>query len=101
MVPPIPQAAWAAPSSTGTLAGSFVPQSNKIYNLANGGDYSLQSADISNTTFVLSSGSATLRVPANQTVKINDYENGCSPISLGGSAHLTLVVDGKLEVTGG
>ncbi|MCI8337046.1 MAG: hypothetical protein HFI72_07830, partial [Peptococcaceae bacterium] len=101
MVPPIPQAAWAAPSSTGELAESFAPQSNKIYNLANGGDYSLQSADISNTTFVLSSGSATLRVPAGQTVKINDYENGCSPISLGGSAQLTLVVDGRLEVTGG
>ncbi|MCI8336938.1 MAG: hypothetical protein HFI72_07275 [Peptococcaceae bacterium] len=101
MVPPIPQAAWAAPSSTGTLAGSFAPQSNKIYNLANGGDYSLQSADISNTTFVLSSGSATLRVPANQTVKIDDYENGCSPISLGGNGKLTLIVDGTLVVTGG
>ncbi|MCI8336909.1 MAG: hypothetical protein HFI72_07130, partial [Peptococcaceae bacterium] len=34
MVPPIPQAAWAAPSSTGELAESFAPQSNKIYNLA-------------------------------------------------------------------
>ncbi|MCI8336819.1 MAG: hypothetical protein HFI72_06660 [Peptococcaceae bacterium] len=101
MVPPIPQAAWAAPSSTGTLAGSFAPQSNKIYNLANGGDYSLQSADISNTTFVLSSGSATLRVPANQTVKINDAGSGCSPISLLGNANLRLVVDGTLEVTGG
>ncbi|MCI8336380.1 MAG: hypothetical protein HFI72_04410 [Peptococcaceae bacterium] len=101
MVPPIPQAAWAAPSSTGTLAGSFAPQSNKIYPLANGGDYSLQSADISSTAFVLSSGSATLRVPAGQTVKINDAGSGCSPISLSGSGKLTLIVDGTLVVTGG
>ncbi|MCI8336001.1 MAG: hypothetical protein HFI72_02365 [Peptococcaceae bacterium] len=103
MVPPIPQAAWAAPSSTNSApALSLALASNVKYQLENGKTYTLSNASVSNTVIEVASGrTATVVVPKNVTVTIDDYNNGCSPISLLGSGKLTLVVDGTLTVTGG
>ncbi|MCI8336418.1 MAG: hypothetical protein HFI72_04600 [Peptococcaceae bacterium] len=103
MVPPIPQAAWAAPSSTNSAPVlSLALGSNVKYQLENGKTYTLSNASVTNTVIEVPSGrTATVVVPKNVAVTINDYEDGCSPISLLGSGHLILVVDGTLTVTGG
>ncbi|MCI8336213.1 MAG: hypothetical protein HFI72_03505 [Peptococcaceae bacterium] len=103
MVPPIPQAAWAAPSSTNSApALNLALASNVKYQLENGKTYTLSAASVSNTVIEVPSGrTATVVVPKNVTVTIDDYNNGCSPISLLGSGKLNLVVDGTLTVTGG
>ncbi|MCI8336417.1 MAG: hypothetical protein HFI72_04595, partial [Peptococcaceae bacterium] len=70
--------------------------------LENGKTYTLSAASVSNTVIEVASGrTATVVVPKNVAVTIDDYNNGCSPISLLGSGHLILVVDGTLTVTGG
>ncbi|MCI8335700.1 MAG: hypothetical protein HFI72_00830, partial [Peptococcaceae bacterium] len=103
MVPPIPQAAWAAPSSTNSApALSLALGSNVKYQLENGKTYTLSNASVSNTVIeVLSGRTATVKVPKNVTVTINDYGNGCSPINVVSGGKLTLIVDGTLEVIGG
>ncbi|MCI8336986.1 MAG: hypothetical protein HFI72_07530, partial [Peptococcaceae bacterium] len=70
--------------------------------LENGKTYTLSAASVSNTVIEVASGrTATVVVPKNVAVTIDDYNNGCSPISLLGSGKLNLVVDGTLTVTGG
>ncbi|MCI8336302.1 MAG: hypothetical protein HFI72_04005, partial [Peptococcaceae bacterium] len=78
MVPPIPQAAWAAPSSTNSApALSLALASNVKYQLENGKTYTLSAASVSNTVIEVASGrTATVVVPKNVAVTIDDYNNG-------------------------
>ncbi|MCI8336283.1 MAG: hypothetical protein HFI72_03905 [Peptococcaceae bacterium] len=93
MVPPIPQAAWAAPSSP--AAGDLLLQSNNTYNLSNG-TYNITNGNgtkLTGVSLVVGNGkSVVLNLPAERTITLDDSGNkNLSPISVQSGGSLTIV----------
>ncbi|MCI8336020.1 MAG: hypothetical protein HFI72_02465, partial [Peptococcaceae bacterium] len=100
MVPPIPQAAWAAPSSTNsglTIAtgGRYTLSNNTVYTVSNGTGY------VKNVGITVEAGTAaTIVVPNGKGLWIDnrgskDYP---SPIDIKSGGSLTIITEGNGDV---
>ena len=100
MVPPIPQAAWAAPSSTNsalTIAtgGRYTLSNNTVYTISNGTGY------VKNVGITVEAGTAaTIVVPNGKGLWIDnrgskDYPN---PIDIKSGGSLTIITEGNGDV---